>query len=48
MIAAAIFGWRPLLAVLGLKDLQDIAFEIERMVRREGGGVVAGLHEKLE
>ena len=46
MIAAAIFGWRPLLAFL--EDLQDVALEVERVVGREGGGVVAGLHEKLE
>ena len=46
MIAAAIFGWRPLLAFL--EDLQDVALEVEGMVGGEGGGVVAGLHEKLE
>ena len=46
MIAAAIFGWRPLLAFL--EDLQDVALEVEGMVGGEGGGVVTGLHEKLE
>ena len=37
-----------LLAFLGLKNLQDIAFEVERMVGREGGRMVARLHEKLQ
>ena len=46
MIAAAIFGWRPLLVFS--EDLQDVALEVEGMVGGEGGGVVAGLHEKLE
>lgn len=46
MIAAAIFGWRLLLAFS--EDLKNVALEVEGMVGGEGGGVVAGLHEKLE
>ena len=46
MIAAAIQRWRPLLAFS--EDLKNVALEVEGMVGGEGGGVVAGLHEKLE
>ena len=46
--APAIGRWQALLAFLGLKNLQDIAFEVERMVGREGGRMVARLHEKLQ
>ena len=46
MIATAIFGWRPLLAFS--EDLKNVALEVEGMVGGEGGGVVTGLHEKLE
>lgn len=31
-----------------LEDLQNVAFEVEGIVGREGGGVVAGLHENFE
>ena len=36
------------IGILFLQDLQDIALEVERLLGGQAGGVIAGLHQRLE